>query len=220
MGGYHEGSNEIMLALYKLNEVLFNANVVYPFKIFNQEAQKYEYRENAFTAFNPNHKIKYDKPWGESGFFRSNIENINEYFDKYEDIQNDVILSDCDRQLWLFAMYFDFMSHIAQQLEKYREHSQSLVSARKILVEVVTVCYRFTNDKNDQMRNTMYTIIAESYPAIHFIKDTKSDFQVIKPLTWNDFMAGEHPANIKELHQILVDNIKPTPMSMSQSKGN
>ena len=31
-------------------------------------------------------------------------------------------------QLWLFAMYFDFMSHIAQQLEKYREHSQSLVS--------------------------------------------------------------------------------------------
>ena len=158
--------------------------------------------------------------WGESGFFRSNIENINEYFDKYKDIQNDVILSDCDRHLWLFAMYFDFMSHIAQQLEKYREHSQSLVSARKILVEVVTVCYRFTNDKNDQMRNTMYTIIAESYPAIHFIKDTKSDFQVIKPLTWNDFMAGEHPANIKELRQILVDNIKPTPMSMSQSKGN
>ena len=64
-------------------------------------------------TFNPNHKNKYDKPWGESGFFRSNIENINEYFDKYKDIQNDVILSDCDRQSWLFAMYFDFMSHIA-----------------------------------------------------------------------------------------------------------
>ena len=95
MGGYHEGSNEIMLALYKLNEVLFNANVVYPFKIFNQEAQKYEYREKAFTAFNPNHKIKYDKPWGESGFFRSNIENINEYFDKYKDIQKLVLIVGC-----------------------------------------------------------------------------------------------------------------------------
>ena len=47
-------------------------------------------------------------------------------------------------------MYFDFMSHIAQQLERYREHSQSLVSARKILVEVVTVCYRFTNAKSDE----------------------------------------------------------------------
>ena len=57
MGGYHEGSNEIMLALYKLNEVLFNANVVYPFKIYNQEAQRYEYRKNAFMTFNLNHKI-------------------------------------------------------------------------------------------------------------------------------------------------------------------
>ena len=36
VGGYPEGSKEIMLALYKLNEVLFDANVVYPFKIYNQ----------------------------------------------------------------------------------------------------------------------------------------------------------------------------------------
>ena len=74
------------------------------------------------------------------------------------------------------------------------------------------------NDKKDTKISE--DAFMKSYPAIHFIKDTKSDFQVIKPLTWNDFMAGEHLANIKELHQILVDNIKPTPMSMSQSKGN
>ena len=24
-------------------------------------------------TFNPNHKNKYDKPWGESGFYRSHI---------------------------------------------------------------------------------------------------------------------------------------------------
>ena len=58
MGGYPEGSKEIMLALYKLNEVLFDANVVYPFKIYNQGAQRYEYRKNAFMTFNPNHKNK------------------------------------------------------------------------------------------------------------------------------------------------------------------
>ena len=74
---------------------------------------------------------------------------------------------------------------------------------------MVTVCYRFTNAKNDQMRNTMNAIIAESYPASHFIKDTKSDFQVMKPLTWNDLMAAENPAYIKELRQILVDNTEP-----------
>ena len=60
VGGYHEGSNEIMLALYKLNEVLFNANVVYSFKIYNQEAKRYEYRENAFMTFDPNHGVNQD----------------------------------------------------------------------------------------------------------------------------------------------------------------
>ena len=79
-GGYHEGSNEIMLALYKLNEVIFKATVVYPMMIFNQEAQKYEYKENVFMTFNPSHKNKHDKPYGESGFYRSNIVNISEYF--------------------------------------------------------------------------------------------------------------------------------------------
>ena len=60
VGGYHEGSNEIMLALYKLNEVLFKATVVYPLMIYNQEAQRYEYKENAFIIFNPIHKNKHD----------------------------------------------------------------------------------------------------------------------------------------------------------------
>ena len=101
VGGYHEGSTEIMLALYKLNGVLFNANVVYLFKIHNQEPQRYQYREIAFMTFNPNHKNKYDEPWGESGFYGSHIDNISEYFDKYKNIQNDVILRDCDRELWL-----------------------------------------------------------------------------------------------------------------------
>ena len=56
VGGYHEGSDEIMSALYKLNEVLFNAIVVYPMMIYNQEAQRYEYKKNAFMTFNPSHK--------------------------------------------------------------------------------------------------------------------------------------------------------------------
>ena len=53
VGGYHEGSDEIMLALYKHDEVIFNAIVVYPMMIYNQEAQRYEYKENAFMTFNP-----------------------------------------------------------------------------------------------------------------------------------------------------------------------
>ena len=117
VGGYHEGSDKIMLALYKLNEVLFDATVVYPSKIYNQEAQRYEYRDNAFMTFNLNHKNKHDKPFGDSGFCRSTVVNISEYFDKYTILQNESVLREYDFELWLFTMYFDFMSHIAQQFQ-------------------------------------------------------------------------------------------------------
>ena len=209
VGGHHEGSDEIMVALYKLNEVIFDATVVYPFKIYNQEAQRYKYRKHAFMTFNPNHKNKYDKPYGESGFYRSYIENISQYFDKYENIRNEELMRESDRQLWLFAIYYDFMSHVAQQFQRHREHSQSLVSARKILVAVVTLCYHQYSFKNKQMRNTMFAIIVESFPATHFMKDFKSDFQVMISMTWNDFMTGENLANIKELRQLLLNNIEP-----------
>ena len=46
------------------------------------------------------------------------------------------------------------------------------------------------------MRNTMNAIIAKSYPETHFIKDVKSNLQVMKPMTWNDHMAGENNPNI------------------------
>ena len=143
IGGYHEGSNEIMLAPYKLNEVLFDATVVYAAKIYNQEAQRYEYKDNAFMTFNPNHKNKHDKPFGDSGFYRSNVVNISEYFDKYTKLQTESILEEGEFELWLFTKYFDFMSHIAQQLETYRDHGQSLKSARLTLCAVVNVCQTF-----------------------------------------------------------------------------
>ena len=209
VGGYHEGSNEIMLALYKLNEVLFNATVVYPLMIYNQEAQRYEYKDNAFMTFNPSHKNRHDKPFGDSGFYRSNIVNISEYFDKYTTLNKESILEKNDNELWLFTMYLDFMSHIAQQLERYRDHGQSLKSARLPLCEVVNVCQTFQRHDTYVMKKVMHAIIAESYPTTHFVKDYTSDFQVRKAMTWEDFMTGEKVSNIEQLRQILVNKIEP-----------
>ena len=99
VGGYHEGSDEIMLALYKLNEVLYDAIVVYPMMIYNQEAQRYEYKKNAFMTFNPSHKNKHDKPFGESGFYRSTVENISIYFDKFKALNKEQLLEENDFEL-------------------------------------------------------------------------------------------------------------------------
>ena len=49
--GFHEGSDEMMSALYKLNEVMFDARVVYPFMVYNYEKERYEYRKNSIMKF-------------------------------------------------------------------------------------------------------------------------------------------------------------------------
>lgn len=33
--GFHEGGDEVMLALYKINELVFEAIVLYPFKVYD-----------------------------------------------------------------------------------------------------------------------------------------------------------------------------------------
>ena len=40
--GFHEESDEVMLALYKLNELIFEARVVYPLKVYTYETEQYE----------------------------------------------------------------------------------------------------------------------------------------------------------------------------------
>ena len=65
--GFHEGSNEIMLALYKINEVVFNAITVYPYKILNVESGSYEYKKNSFMRFIPHERNEHDKVFNESG---------------------------------------------------------------------------------------------------------------------------------------------------------
>ena len=46
--GFREGSDEVMLALYKINEVIFGAIVIYPYKILNVESGKHEYKKNSY----------------------------------------------------------------------------------------------------------------------------------------------------------------------------
>ena len=71
---FQEGSDEIMLALYKINEVVFNAITVYPYKILNAESGKFDYKKNSFMRFIPHERNKHDKIFNESGFYRSNLE--------------------------------------------------------------------------------------------------------------------------------------------------
>ena len=84
--GLHEGSDEVMLALYKLDELIFNAIVVYPFKVYNFESEQFEYKENLFMKFNSREQNKNYKIYNETGFYRSTVDNITEYFFEYDQL--------------------------------------------------------------------------------------------------------------------------------------
>ena len=59
--GFQEGSDEIMLALYKINEVVFNAITLYPYKILSAESGKFEYKKNSFMRFIPHERNKHER---------------------------------------------------------------------------------------------------------------------------------------------------------------
>ena len=99
-----------MLALYKLNEVMFDARVVYPFMVFNYETENYECRKNSFMKFNPFEKNKNYKMFDETGFYRSTINNVSQYFLAFDQMLRQFLLNDIERDIWIFAMYYDFMS--------------------------------------------------------------------------------------------------------------
>ena len=87
-----------MLALYKINEVVFDALIVYPFKILNYESGRYEYK-NSFMRFIPHERNKHDKIFNESGFYRSTINDITQYYEEYTRIQMDESASTKDMDL-------------------------------------------------------------------------------------------------------------------------
>ena len=124
-GKISHGSDEVMLALYKINEVVFDARVAYPFMIYNYESRDYEYRKNSFMKFNPSEKNKHYKMLDETGFYRSTIDNISQYFNKWDEMLRQRSMTPLERDVWLFAMYYDFMSYVAQNLRAMYETGKS-----------------------------------------------------------------------------------------------
>ena len=131
-----------MLALYKLNEILFDARVVYPFRVYNYESESYEYRKNSFMKFNPFEKNKNYKMLDETGFYRSTIDNISESFLAFDEMLRQLSLTAIGRDVWIFAMYYNFMSYAAQNLRSLYDKGKSIIEGRREIKEVLMECSR------------------------------------------------------------------------------
>ena len=201
--GFHVGSDEVMLALYKINEAIFGAIVMYPFKVFNFESGSYEHKKNSFMRFIPHERKEHYKIFHESGFYRSTVDSIPIYFKAFSRIQNDPSADDKDKDLFVFAMDYDFMSYVAQQFGGYLETGISLKQGRKNLMEVIVKCDEEFRCSNWIVSNGMIAIGRESYPEPKYIKDVNSDYQVQRSVTWSDYTSRKKHLTAIKFKELL-----------------
>ena len=95
--GFYEGSDEAMLSIYKINQVIFEAIVMFPLKVFNFESGNYEYKKISFMRFIPHERNEHYKIFDESGFCRSTVDSLPVYFKEFERIvrQSNIELTCC-----------------------------------------------------------------------------------------------------------------------------
>ena len=149
---------------------------------------------------------KHEKIFNESGFYRSTIDGIPQYYEEYTRIQLDESASTKDIDLFVFAMLYDFMSYVAQTLEGYQARGISLEVTRRQLIEVINKCeVKFTLSVLVVSR-AMISIVKESIPELSYIKDFDSDYQVQRSVTWEQYTTKSNLSalNVKD---ILVRNM-------------
>ena len=144
---------------------------------------------------------KHEKIFNESGFYRSTIDGIPQYYEEYTRIQLDESASTKDIDLFVFAMLYDFMSYVAQTLEGYQARGISLEVTRRQLIEVINKCeVKFTLSVLVVSR-AMISIVKESIPELSYIKDFDSDYQVQRSVTWEQYTTKSNLSalNVKDI---------------------
>ena len=109
-----------------------------------------------------------------------------------------------ERDVWIFAMYYDFMSYDAQELRSLYRKGKSIIEGRLIIKEVINECSRKFIHSREELALSMCAIVNESYPEPMCIKDGKSDYQAQKTVIWTSQMG-----NIEVTKDKLVDEMEP-----------
>ena len=139
----------------------------------------------------------------ETGFYRSTINNIAQYFIAFDDMLRQLSLTDLERDVWAFAMYYDFMSYTAQKLRSLYRKGKSIIEGRKEIKEVIMECSsRFTHSQ-EELVLCMCAIVNDSYPEPSYIEDGNSDYQAQKTVIWTSTMG-----DIEDVKDKLVDKME------------
>ena len=125
----------------------------------------------------------------ETGYYRSTVDNISQYFLAYDQMLRQYSLNIIERDIWIFAMYYDFMSYVAQEVRSLYGKKKSIIEGRFVIIEVITEYSRKFIHSNKELVHGMNAIVNESI----CIKDGNSDYQAQKTVILTSQMGNlEH----------------------------
>ena len=174
----HQGHNQFMMAIYMHNQVVFSANVFFPYKRLAYGA--FYYNKNAFMLFRPKDLNKYDRPYGENGHYSTSIKNIHTYYEIRDDFNRQpwMSLGPNARKFFMVCLYYDFMSLAEQQLEDVsRNLKLDIEDTRKYLLNKISELDIQYGAKYNEMSVIFGSIVALINPRAQFVTDKENWFQ-------------------------------------------
>ena len=124
------------------------------------------------------------------------------YYEEYSRIQRDKSADTRDKDLFVFAMYYDFMSCVAQQLRGYFDTGVALAVTRRNLIVAIKHCDANFRLSKEQVSRGILAIV-ESIPELSYIKDYNSDFQVQRSITSDDYTNNRNMTSV-DIKESLV----------------
>ena len=135
----HQGHDQFMMAIYMHNQVVFSANVFFPYKRLAYGA--FYYTKHSFMKFRPKDLNQYDRPYGENGHYSASIKNIHTYYEIRDDFNRQpwMSMSPNARKFFMVCLYYDFMSLAEKQLEDVSRNLQlNIEDTRKYLFDKIS----------------------------------------------------------------------------------
>ena len=119
-----------IIAIYKHNSVVFNATVFYLYLRNNSVTDTWEYDKHALMRFIPQHKIHYDKSWGENGYYSSTVTHVKYYFEyllhsykKFKDAME-------YHNFYKLCLYYNFMSFASSCVQSFVTYNNDSIQSR------------------------------------------------------------------------------------------
>ena len=121
-------------------------------------------------------------------------------------------LTDIEKDIWIFAMYYDFMSYVAQKLCLFLENGKTIQQGRNIITDVIAECALKFIHSNEALYSGMCAIVNQSYPEPRYIKDGNSDYQAQKSVIWSSQMG-----DVVHTKEKLVDEMESNDFNPNDS---